>query len=81
MLNETWKEQYDRMKRSFELLKQLGEPTPLPQDVIPPRDVVYHFCCDVFHLRDWIAATIGTDKNSRGSESPTTRQGRHQAVA
>ena len=65
MLNETWKEQYDRMKRSIERLKQIGEPTPLPQDVIPARDVLYHFCCDAFHLRDWIAATVGTDPNSR----------------
>lgn len=65
MLNETWKEQYDRMQRSFALLKQIGEPTALPQDVIPARDVLYHFCSDAFHLRDWIAATVGTDPNSR----------------
>ena len=63
MLDETWSEQYDRMQRSFELLKQVGEPTPMGQVVLPARDVLYHFCCDVFHLRDWIAATVSTDKN------------------
>lgn len=46
MLNETWKEQSERMKRSFELLKQIGENTALPQDVTPARDVVYHDLAD-----------------------------------
>jgi hypothetical protein len=64
MLNETWKEQYDRMQRSFALLKQIGERNAQPQDLIPARDVLYHFCCDAFHLRDWIAATLGTDEKS-----------------
>lgn len=62
MLNETWNEQYDRMLRSFALLKQIGERRAQPQDVISARDVVYHFCCDAFHLRDWIAATLGIDE-------------------
>jgi hypothetical protein len=65
MLHENWRHQYDRMKRSFELLKQVGERTAAPQDVIPARDVVYHCCCDVFHLRDYIAASLGTDPASR----------------
>jgi hypothetical protein len=64
VLDETWREQYDRMQRSFELLKQVGEPTPKGQAVLPARDVLFHFCCDVFHLRDWIAAAVGTDKTS-----------------
>jgi hypothetical protein len=59
MLNETWKEQYDRMQRSFALLKQIGERNAQPQDMIPPRDIVYNFCSDAFHLRVWIAATLG----------------------
>lgn len=49
------------MTRSLGLFIQVGEPTPLPQTVIPARDVLYHFCCDVFHLRDWIAADVGDD--------------------
>lgn len=65
MLHEDWTHQYDRMKRSFELLKQIGEATSPPQDVIPARDVVYHCCCDVFHLRDHIAASRGTDRATR----------------
>jgi hypothetical protein len=64
MLHETWKDQYDRMKQSFELLKQIGEPTAVPQDVIPAREVVYRFCSHAFHLRDYIAADTGTDEKS-----------------
>jgi hypothetical protein len=64
MLNETWTEQYDRMQRSFELLKQIGEQSLHPQDMLWAPDVLYHFCSDALHLRDWIAATLGTDENS-----------------
>lgn len=60
MLHETWRDQYERLQRSFELLKQVGEPL-MPQEVIPARDVLFHFCCDVLHLRDWITADLGTD--------------------
>jgi hypothetical protein len=60
MLSETWKEQYDRMHRSFALLNQKDQ----LRDVMEARDVLYHFCSDAFHLRDWIAASIGTDENS-----------------
>ena len=52
------------MQRSFGLLKQIGGRNTQPQDVIPPRDVLYHFCSDAFHLRDWIAATVGTDEST-----------------
>lgn len=65
MLHETWRDQYDRMQRSHELLKQIGQPTLMPQEVIPARDVLYHFCSDAFHLRDWIADALGTDDPSR----------------
>jgi hypothetical protein len=64
MLNDKWKEQYERMQRSFALLQQIGEQNVDPQDVIPARDVLYHFCCDALHLRDWIASTLGgTDQH------------------
>jgi hypothetical protein len=56
MLNETWTDQYERLKRSYALLKQVGEPTPMPQEVMPALDVLYHFCCDAFHLHDWVVA-------------------------
>ncbi len=62
MLNETWRDQYERLKRSYALLQQVGEPTPMPmpmpQEVMPALDVLYHFCCDAFHLRDWVVATF-----------------------
>lgn len=63
MLNETWKEQYDRMKRSFALFNQKDESFQ-GRGVMEARDVLYHFCSDAFHLRDWIAASVGTDENS-----------------
>jgi hypothetical protein len=51
------------MKRS-QRLHEIGQQTALPQDALPARDVLYHFCCDAVHLCDWIAATLGTDKAS-----------------
>lgn len=58
MLKETWKEQYERMQRSYALLNQKDQ----FRDAMAARDVLYHFCSDAFHLRDWIAATLGTNK-------------------
>ena len=58
MLNETWRDQYERLKRSYALLQQVGEPMPLPQEVMPALDVLYHFCCDTFHLHDWVVASF-----------------------
>lgn len=65
MLNETWRDQLARMHRSHALLKEIGERNAQPQNVLPPRDVLYHFCCDAFHLRDWIAATLGGTNNGK----------------
>ncbi|KAA0083274.1 hypothetical protein CIW52_12625 [Mycolicibacterium sp. P9-64] len=53
MLNETWEDQYRRMLRSYELVRTMTEPIRKPREV-DHRDVLYHFCCDAFHLRDWI---------------------------
>jgi hypothetical protein len=58
MLNETWTDQYERLKRSYALLPQVGDPTPMPQEVMPALDVLYHFCCDAFHLHDWVVHTF-----------------------
>jgi hypothetical protein len=63
VLNETWKDQPERLKRSHALFKQVGEQTLLPQEILPGRDVLYHFCCDALHLRDWIAAAIEKPKH------------------
>jgi hypothetical protein len=48
MLGETWEDQYRRMKRSYALVKN-----DVSQKDIG-LDVLYHFCSDVLHLRDWI---------------------------
>jgi hypothetical protein len=63
MLNETWKEQYDRMQRSFALFNHKDESFQT-RDVMEARDILYHFCSDAFHLRDWIAASVGADESS-----------------
>lgn len=62
------------MTRSLGLFIQVGEPTPLPQTVISARDVLYHFCCDVFHLRDWIAADVGNDPSYPDNTKMVTEQ-------
>jgi hypothetical protein len=61
MLNERWRDQYERMQRSHALFRQVGESTRLPQELIAARDVLFHFCCDVLHLRDWILAVFDDD--------------------
>jgi hypothetical protein len=52
MLNETWEDQYKRMRRSLEALRQASRKTATPH--IDARDVVHSFCCDAFHLMYWI---------------------------
>ena len=64
VLNENWKHQYERLNRSLRLVRQLGEPTLMPQEIMNPRDVLYHFCCDALHLRDWIVAAFPLDEQS-----------------
>jgi hypothetical protein len=54
-----WREQYDRMQRSYEHLVAVsrGEhPDALSSDTA--HDVLYHFFQDAYHLKDWIAATM-----------------------
>jgi len=62
MLRETWKDQYKRLQRQHGLLEMSAAPNidynELLHDQAHARDILYHFCCDAFHLHDWI-------KNSR----------------
>lgn len=63
MLNETWEDQYRRMRRSRKRLEravdEYGERDPELHDEATSRDIVYHFCADAFHLKDYIKTTTG----------------------
>lgn len=67
MLGETWEDQYRRLQRQHALLKRSadsnGEYNELLHDRGHARDILYHFCCDAFHLRDWIdkSASLAQD--------------------
>lgn len=80
MLNETWKEQHERLKRSRALFKQVGEQTLMPQEIIPGRDVAYHFCCDALHLRDWIAAAIAKPQHRSIKQKKQIMEGIKQKI-
>ncbi|OMC05601.1 hypothetical protein A5733_19685 [Mycobacterium sp. NS-7484] len=57
MLNETWVDQYKRLHRSYALLCRVADQNNTEPELHQPdnaRDAFYHFCCDVFHLKDWI---------------------------
>jgi hypothetical protein len=64
VLGETWQDQYKRMQRSYVLLHRAADQNvvdPEIQDEDAARDVLYHFCCDAFHLRDWIQSSMNVD--------------------
>ena len=53
-----WREQYDRMHRSYErLLAVLCGEHPDARSSDTARDALYHFFEDAYHLKDWIKAT------------------------
>jgi hypothetical protein len=53
-----WREQYDRMHRSYELLLAVSRGEhPDARSSDSARDALYHFFQDAYHLRDWIATT------------------------
>jgi hypothetical protein len=57
VLDESWADQYRRLKRQQALLKKTadsyGEREQLHEREYG-RDILFHFCCDAFHLKDWI---------------------------
>lgn len=59
MLGETWQDQYKRLQRSYALLQRAGDQTVQYPDIQQrdnARDTLYHFCCDAWHLKDWIVS-------------------------
>ncbi|MEB4211729.1 hypothetical protein [Mycobacterium sp. 94-17] len=67
MLSETWEHQYRRMHRQYELLQRTADQNKYDeiQQADRARDILYHFCCDAFHLRDWITNADQTLKDAR----------------
>jgi hypothetical protein len=57
VLKEGWPDQYKRMRRSYVLLQRAADQNNYDAEVQQPdnaRDILYHFCCDAWHLKDWI---------------------------
>lgn len=68
MLGETWCDQYKRLGRSHSLLQRVGDQNTYDEQLQQPenaRDVLYHFCCDAFHLRDWVRFSSSLDQSIR----------------
>lgn len=67
MLSETWEDQYKRMHRSYERLKRSTDEyidrDPELHDEANSRDIVYHFCADAYHLKDYIKNMPGQSKS------------------
>jgi antitoxin component HigA of HigAB toxin-antitoxin module len=61
MLSETWEDQYKRMHRSYERLKKAADEyiarDPELHNLETSRDILYHFCADAYHLKDYIKNT------------------------
>ncbi|CPR68928.1 hypothetical protein [Mycobacteroides abscessus] len=56
MLDETWQTIYERLWRSFVVLRQVVEDTNT-SDHIEARNAVIQFCRYAFELRDWLLAS------------------------
>jgi hypothetical protein len=53
MISSGWREQYDRLRRSYERLSAIaGGQTAGSSD--EARDALFHFFQDAYHLKDWI---------------------------
>jgi hypothetical protein len=68
MLSEKWEDQYRRLHRSYERLKRaVDEYIDRDEEVHKEEnscDILYHFCADAYHLKDYI-------KNSTGQSQAT----------
>ena len=57
MLDESWADQYRRLQRQHALLKKTADSYGEREQIHESeygRDILFHFCCDAFHLKDWI---------------------------
>jgi hypothetical protein len=63
VLGETWQDQYKRLRRSYALLQRAADQNNHEPEIQQPdnaRDILYHFCCDAWHLKDWIVSKSTT---------------------
>lgn len=69
MLRETWEDQYRRMHRQYDLLKRTADQNKFEEihEMNRARDILYHFCCDAFHLKDWILNANGLPQSIEGA--------------
>ena len=58
VLSKTWEVQYRRMHRSYARLQRAVDEyidrDPELHDEDNSLDIIYHFCVDAYHLKDWI---------------------------
>ena len=52
-IQQGWREQYDRMRRSLVRLVAIAEGRA-PADSSTARDALFHFFQDAYHLKDWL---------------------------
>lgn len=71
MLSETWEHQYRRMHRQYDLLKRTADQNKFEEihEMNRARDILYHFCCDAFHLKDWIYYADGQTQTIKDAVS------------
>ena len=82
----SWRQQYDRMLRSFERLTAMAEGRQWA-DSNDATDALFHFFQDAYHLKDWIAGDralaqprldaepLFSNGKSRRKNKPTTPAG------
>jgi hypothetical protein len=56
VLSESLEDQYRRMHRQYDLLRRTADQNQFKEihEMNRSRDILYHFCCDAFPLKDWI---------------------------
>jgi hypothetical protein len=55
------------MQRSYALLQRVADQNNYDAEAQQPdsaRDILYHFCCDVWHLKDWITSVSSPVRQS-----------------
>jgi hypothetical protein len=60
--DDDWRDQFQRIERSLQLIIGEGVPAPV-RAYLDYKDIVFHFCTDVFHLADWIAAYLSEESD------------------
>lgn len=68
-LSTTWRDQYDRMVRTWTRLRSMASGYGEPYMTADGRgDIFYHFCQDAYHLKDWLINDPAVDIDSRDIE-------------